>query len=99
MTQRRNVRVAESFFTDLDALLPPDRGSDGTPSASDFLAYELPTIIERVAHEFDRLPLIVDGLTSAPFRCSELGLRGDARSTAAATLLGKRTPPIDDLRS
>ena len=36
----RLVRFLESFFDDLDRQLPPDRGADGTPSATDFLLYD-----------------------------------------------------------
>lgn len=49
MTLRRPVRVTEGFFEDLDALLPPERSSAGTPSTADLLLYEIPRILELVA--------------------------------------------------
>ncbi len=53
MTERRTVRVTERFFDDLDALLPPERSVSGTPSTSDFLQYEIPRILERLATDLD----------------------------------------------
>ena len=42
----RHVRFTDSFFDRLDGLLPDERGADGSPSATDFLLYELPRIEE-----------------------------------------------------
>jgi hypothetical protein len=49
---RRQVRVTASFFDRLDEHLPPDRGADGAPSATDFLLHDLPTIIDLLAEDF-----------------------------------------------
>jgi hypothetical protein len=46
---RRRVRVAESFFEQLDELLPSDRGPNGEPSATDFLVIDLPSIVDTFA--------------------------------------------------
>lgn len=59
---RRTVRVAESFFEQLDGQLGADRGACGSPSATDFLVFELPTVVERFAEAFDGLPLTIDGV-------------------------------------
>ena len=61
----QTVRVAESFFEQLDALLPADRGPNGEPSATDFLVIDLPAIVDQVATEFDDLPEIIEGVPSA----------------------------------
>jgi hypothetical protein len=58
---RRQVRVADSFFDMLDSQLGPDRGADGEPSATDFLVMEFPAVVERFATAFESLPEIVDG--------------------------------------
>ena len=60
---RRSVRVAESFFEQLDAQLGPNREADGSPSATDFLVFELPTVVERFAEDYSSLPETVDGVT------------------------------------
>ena len=36
MTTSRRVHFSDEFFGRLDALLPEERGADGTPSVSDF---------------------------------------------------------------
>lgn len=63
--QRRRVRVAESFFAQLDELLPADRGPNGEASVSDFLVIDLPAIADQVATGLDDLPEIIEGLPSA----------------------------------
>jgi len=45
MTDRREVRVAESFFEDLDLQLGGERGPNGEPSATDFLVVDLPAVV------------------------------------------------------
>ena len=55
------VRVSEAFFAQLDEHFGFERGDDGQPWASDFLVAELPTIIERFAVDFDRLPQVIEG--------------------------------------
>ncbi len=64
MTQRREVRVAESFFEELDSQLPAERGPGGEPSATDFLVMDLPAIVEQFSSRFDELPEAVPGLPS-----------------------------------
>jgi len=49
---RRQVRVDPTFFDRLDELLAPERGSDGTPSATDFLLHDLPAIIDLLAEDW-----------------------------------------------
>ena len=61
MTGRRHVRVAERFFAQLDELLPPKRSATGTPSAADFLLYEIPLIIERLATDFEGSTAPIEG--------------------------------------
>lgn len=48
MTERR-VRFTEGFFERLEVLLPEERGADGTPSVTDFIAFEVPAIRDRLA--------------------------------------------------
>jgi len=62
---RRQVRVSEGFFAQLDEQLGPDRGPSGQPSATDFLVLELPAVVERFATDFEGLPEIVDGFPAA----------------------------------
>lgn len=59
---RRQVRVTQAFFDQLDSQLGPERGPNGEPSATDFIALQLPAIIERFATDFDELPEIVPGV-------------------------------------
>ena len=61
MNDRRNVRVTDRFFQDLDDLLPAERTAQGTPSATDFLLYEIPRLIERLAIDFEINTIPVDG--------------------------------------
>jgi hypothetical protein len=58
---RRTVRVVDGFFDRLDELLPGDRGSQGEPSATDFLLHEMPTVIDRLAEDFEGSTLSVAG--------------------------------------
>jgi hypothetical protein len=62
VTDRRQVRVSDSFFQQLDELFGAERGEDGEPSATDFLVVELPTVIERFARDFDGLPMVIVGV-------------------------------------
>jgi len=50
VTERREVRVAESLFDELDLQLGSERGPNGEPSATDFLVVDLPTVVEAFAH-------------------------------------------------
>lgn len=54
MTERL-VRFSEGFFERLEELLPAERGSDGTPSITDFLVLELPGLRDGLAHDALRL--------------------------------------------
>lgn len=63
--QRRAVRVSESFFEQLDVLLPADRGPGGEPSATDFLVIDLPAVVDQIATTFDDLPEVIEGVPSA----------------------------------
>jgi hypothetical protein len=56
----RLVRFTQSFFDRLDELLPASRGADGTPSATDFLLYELPRIRDLLARDFEANTLAVE---------------------------------------
>ena len=49
---RRQVRVDPTFFDRLDELLAPERGSDGTPSTTDFLLHDLPVVIDLLAEDY-----------------------------------------------
>jgi hypothetical protein len=49
----RAVRFTEEFFERLDSLLPEDRDDDGTPSVTDFLAFELPSLRDRLATDYE----------------------------------------------
>ena len=65
MSSRRPVRVTAGFFDQLDSQLGEDRGPHGEPSATDFIAFQLPEIIERFAEDFDDLPEAVEGVAAA----------------------------------
>lgn len=62
---RREVRVADSFFAELDAQLGAERGSTGEPSATDFIVVDLPRIVEEFAMRFDDLPEAMLGVGAA----------------------------------
>jgi len=64
VTKRREVRVAESFFDELDLQLSRERGPNGEPSATDFLVVDLPAVVEVFAAEFDSLPESIGGVGS-----------------------------------
>src|SRR5688572_1269287 len=57
----RLVRFRQTFFNDLDSLLPDERGRDGRPSATDFLRYELPRLRDQLAADFETNTLAVAG--------------------------------------
>ncbi len=46
---RRVVRFTESFFANLDEQLPAERTGEGWPSVTDFLAFDVPTVRDRLA--------------------------------------------------
>ncbi|HAP75942.1 MAG TPA: hypothetical protein DCR14_07655 [Acidimicrobiaceae bacterium] len=56
MTERR-VRFTEDFFDLLERLLPAERGEDGTPSVTDFLAFEVPPLRDLFAVDVVRVTL------------------------------------------
>lgn len=56
----RSVRFTDQFFDRLDELLPTDRGGDGAPSVTDFLAFEAPRIRDRLAQDFDDITIATD---------------------------------------
>jgi hypothetical protein len=60
---RRVVRVRPRFFDRLDALLPEERTAEGRPSTTDFLAYELPAVIDRLAADYEGVAV---GLPNGP---------------------------------
>jgi len=45
VSQRRQVRVAPSFFDRLDELLPEERSGTGVASTADFLLHEIPALL------------------------------------------------------
>jgi hypothetical protein len=49
----RLVRFRDRFFEDLDRQLPPERSPTGIASATDFLLYDLPTIRDTLARDFE----------------------------------------------
>ena len=61
---RRPVRVAEPVFHQLDRLLPPDRGANVQPSATDFIVLDLPTIVDEIATRFGDLAEVIEGVGS-----------------------------------
>ncbi len=62
MTERREVRVTDSFFVRLDDQLGSERGPAGEPSATDFIVIDLPAIVEQFAARFDELPEAIEGV-------------------------------------
>lgn len=65
MTVRREVRVTDEFFDDLDRQLGGERGPNGEPSTADFLVLEMPAIVDRFALAFDGLPPAYPGESAA----------------------------------
>ena len=59
--QRRVVRVSRDVFDELDLILGPERGEDGTPSANDFLTIDLLPVVDAFATRFDDLPELIPG--------------------------------------
>ena len=55
----RSVRFLPQFFDELDSQLPDQRSADGAPSAADFLLYDLPSIRDLLASDFERYTLAV----------------------------------------
>ena len=57
----RFVCFRTPFFDDLDRQLPAERHVSGAPSAMDFLLYELPTIRDLLAADFEAITTAVGG--------------------------------------
>jgi hypothetical protein len=57
----RSVRTTDSFLRDLEYQLGEERGRNGEPSRSDFMAIELPRIEHAFATLFDSLPELFKG--------------------------------------
>ncbi len=64
MIERREVRVADSFFAELEAQLGSQRGPNGQPSVTDFIVLDLPVVAERFAASSDELPEAIAGVPS-----------------------------------
>ena len=56
VSERRLVRVDQTFFDALDDQLRPERGPNGEPSVGDFILVDLPPIAEVFATDFESLP-------------------------------------------
>ena len=56
---RRRFTVLSEFFDRLDELLPSERSESGTPSATDFIVYDLSPILDALAEDYEKemLPL------------------------------------------
>jgi len=64
VTERREVRVSDSFFTELEDQLGAERGPRGEPSATDFIVVDLPEIVQQFATAFDELPEAIANVPS-----------------------------------
>lgn len=64
MIRRREVRVTDSFFAELDNQFGPERGPAGEPSATDFIVVDLPGIVEQFASAFGELPEATEAIPS-----------------------------------
>ena len=65
MNERQTVRVAPSFFEDLDRQLGRERGPNGEPSVVDFQAVELIEIVDEFATGFEQLPRVIETTTDS----------------------------------
>jgi hypothetical protein len=50
---RRVIRFSGFFFDRLDDLLGDSRGDDGSPSATDFILYDLPPVCDLLAEDYE----------------------------------------------
>lgn len=55
------VRVMDDLFDQLARQLPPERGTDGTPSVADFVHSDLVRIHDHFAEDWDDLPQPIVG--------------------------------------
>ena len=59
MTYR--FRVIPELLDQIETLLPPERGEDGTPSAHDFIAHDLFAIGDHVIEHWEDMPRLFAG--------------------------------------
>ena len=71
----RPVRFLPQFFDELDSQLAAERGFDGTPSAADFLLYDLPRMRDRLASDFEHNTPEVRGAEFRVLICSGILVR------------------------
>lgn len=64
---RRQFRVAAQFFEALDGAFGQARTLEGWPSATDFLAYELPGALDRLADDYEATTLPTNELSIRVF--------------------------------
>ena len=55
----RVVRFVPYFFDRLDELLPESRTTEGSPSATDFLMFDLPRVRDMLAADFEGCTTLV----------------------------------------
>ena len=51
MATDRVVRFTDSFFARLDQLLREERSTDGKPSVTDFLVFDLPRVHDKLSRD------------------------------------------------
>ena len=56
----RQVRFTDEFFSRLDLLLDEERDPDGKPSRTDFLVFEIPSIRDKLAADYEAATLATD---------------------------------------
>lgn len=59
---RRRVIVLETFFDYLEAVLPSERGADGSPSITDFIEFDLMGVIDALAEDYEGTTTEIPGL-------------------------------------
>lgn len=60
LVAERLVRFTDQFFDRLGLLLPEERGADGTPSVTDFLMLDLPSVRDELAQRYEDRTLSTD---------------------------------------
>jgi len=86
VNQRHQVRVDPVLFDELDSILGPSRGPNGEPSSTDFITFDLPTIVEEFAGHFETLP------TAFPDRSDYRVLVSTGTLVAASVVIGQLMP-------
>lgn len=86
MTKRRQVRVDPVLFEELDSILGPSRGPNGEPSSTDFITFDVPTVVEEFAEQFETLP------TAFPDRGDYRVLVSTGTLVAASVVIGQLMP-------